>query len=378
MEAIATNKQMSEVTIDILLDFIKNNFSTLQRNTTIIEETKEEPKKVTSKENKKEPQPFNFFKELNESSTSIRFTPNFIKSELFDNFLVQNCKNILTEDDTIEESDSSNSKKKKVDYHEYTFYISVLYLLGKSKYSDLVNFVKTIGKHISYGGFTEYNYNKLKWNKKSLKDNVLNNVIDAGTVRIICDYLHINIFIVNEDKKEIEYGGGDYVPFKKNLLIYKNKDNFYPIFTEKEKYFKFDNSVIKYYLTNPKEFQLLSITEFACKEEDLSKYINLSTILPDITVQHKAEETSVINKFDENYSETNKQETESESDDETAEEQVNNTQIDEELLNKYMKMSLLDIKKEAKKYNIPTQTKNNKPVSKKELCESIIKNKNKN
>ena len=373
MEAIATNKQMSEVTIDILLEFIKKNFSTLQRNTTVIEETKEEPKKVIKKEIKKEPQTFNFFKELIESSNSIRFTPNFIKTDIFENFLTLNCKNILTEDDTIEESDSSSSKKKKVDYHEYTFYISVLYLLGKTKYNDLINFVKTLGKHISYGGFTEYNYNKLKWNKKSLKDNILNNVVDAGTVRILCDYLHINIFIVNEDKKEVEYGGGDYVPFKKNLLIYKYKDNFYPIFTEKDKYFKFDNSVIKYYLTNPKEFQLLSITEFACKEEDLSKYINLSTILPDIPVQSKAEETSVINKFDENYSETNKHESESESDDETAEERV-----DEEQLNKYMKMSLLDIKKEAKKYNIPTQTKDNKPVSKKELCESIIKNKNKN
>lgn len=263
--------------------------------------------------------------------------------------------------------------KKKIDYSAFTFFKSIIYcLLQKPKYSDLENFIKTLVKHVSYGGVTEFNYTKLKWNKKTLKDNINKNIIDESTIRVVADYLHVNIFIFNEETESIEYGGGDYIPFKKNLFFYKYQKNYYPVFNKILKYFSYDTPLVKYLLTNTDKISLLSHDQLTFKEEDLTKYININ-ILPNIQVNDTKDDLlSTINKFDEDFSDNDDND---DNDDNNAEDDTEDDTKDDinlELFEKLMKLSLSDIHKEAKKYNIQIKD-GTKLKTKKDLCSEISK-----
>lgn len=403
METILNDKSKAyeRITLDMLLSYIKTNLSTLQPTSSIITVDKKDnisdskvnkPSKI-----KKEPSE-SFYDNLNNSVSKIKFNSDFIKTfiantdinSINDVLYVLNYKNSITE--TVNNSETSDSNtKKKVDYTHFSFFKSILYLLiDKPTDTDLEIFIKTLVKHIMYGGITEFGYNKLKWNKKTLKDNISNNVIDAGTVRVVSDYLHINVFIINEDSKQIEYGGAEFIPFKKNLFLYKYKDNFYPVFLKENKIFKFSTPLVKYLLTNTQKITLLSHDQMTFKEEDLSKYINLATIMPEIPVTVKAEEVSVINKFDEDFTEYDDgknniiDDSESESDDseqvneDSEDSDENESEDNSEIFDKYMKLSLMEIQKEAKKLNINIKDSNNKLKNKNILCMEIIKIKKNN
>jgi hypothetical protein len=403
----------------MLLSYIKTNLSSLQPSSSVIivdkkdkESDKQTDKQKTSKSSKttltnssNSTNSTSFYEELINSTSKIKFNSDFIKPLLSmlsnntdnnESFYVINYANIIPPEKKDTETSDSNTTKKKVDFTKFSFFKSLLYtLISKPKESDLENLIKTLVKHIMYGGITEFGYAKLKWNKKTLKDNINNNVIDSGTIRVVSDYLHVNIFVINDDSKQIEYGGAEFVPFKKNIFIYKYKDNFYPIFTKDSKFFKFTSPLVKYLLTNTQKITLLSHDQMTFKEEDLSKYINLATIMPEIPVNVKAEEVSVINKFDEDFTEyeDNKSEivnddsatsdtSENDSDDSANiansddndddsddNDDVNNTDI----FNKYMKLSLMEIQKEAKKLNINIKDSNNKLKNKNLLCMEITK-----
>ncbi len=399
METILNDKAKSyeRITLDTLLSYIKTNLSTLQPISSVI--TVDNKDNKDSKINKSKVIPIkstSFYEELDNSTSKIKFNSDFIKSLLSnisdnnESFYVINYKNTITIEKKDTETSDSNISKKKVDYTKFSFFKSILYsLLDKPKESDLESFIKTLVKHIMYGGITEFGYTKLKWNKKTLKDNINNNVIDAGTVRVVSDYLHINIFIINEDMKQVEYGGAEFVPFKKNVFLYKYKEDFFPIFIKESKdckFFKFTSPLVKYLLTNTQKITLLSHDQMTFKEEDLSKYINLGTIMPEIPVNVKPEEVSVINKFDEDFTEydvnsdANSEVVNEDSDEDSAnsdEDSANSEdeEVNTEIFNKYMKLSLMEIQKEAKKLNINIKDSNNKLKNKNMLCMEITKNK---
>jgi hypothetical protein len=388
MEVILNDKSKAyeRITLEDLLQFIKTNFSTFQRPSEIITVDKvdtlnnETNDKSSTDKLKKKLEVKSFYDELATSVSNVKFNSNLIKS--FSNFpetpdhFVFNMNNFL-----IETNSDTETEVKKIDFSKFTFFKSVLFnLLKTPKPSDLENFIKTLVKHISYGGITEFNYTKMKWNKKTLKDNINKNIIDAGTIRVVNDYLHINIFIFNEDSGQFEYGGGDFIPFKMNIFLYKYKGAFYPVFTKNSKHFAFDSPLVKYFLTNSDKITLLSQDQLTFKEEDLSSYINLSSIMPDIPVAVKMEETSVINKFEEDFTEDNNSSSESESKDEVSESEDDDddddddesTDKDEIMIEKYMKLSLMELQKEAKKFNIDIKN-GTKLKPKKDLCCEIVK-----
>ena len=392
METILNDKSKAyeRITLDMLLSYIKTNLSTLQPNSSVITVDKKEnseTKTKVSKVNKINTE--SFYDDLNNSVSKIKFNSDFIKTfitnteinNINDALYVLNYNNIISV--SVENSEASETNKKKVDYTHFSFFKSVLYaLINKPTETDLEIFIKTLVKHVMYGGITEFGYNKLKWNKKPLKDNINNNVIDAATIRVVSDYLHVNIFVINEDAKQIEYGGAEFIPFKKNIFLYKYKNNFYPVFTKDCKFFKFTSPLVKYLLTNTQKITLLSHDQMTFKEEDLSKYINLATIMPEIPVNIKAEEMSVINKFDEDFTEfddgkNNSQNViESESESNSESESDNESEDNSEIFEKYMKLSLMEIQKEAKKLNINIKDNNNKLKNKNILCMEITKLKN--
>ena len=402
METILNDKAKSyeRITLDMLLSYIKTNLSNLQPISSVItmeKDNKDSKDGNISKTNKVIPiKSTSFYEELNNSTSKIKFNSDFIKSlmsNITDNnesFYVINYKNTIPFEKKDTETSDSNNSKKKVDYSKFSFFKSILYcLIDKPKESDLEIFIKTLVKHIMYGGITEFGYTKLKWNKKTLKDNINNNVIDAATIRVISDYLHINMFIINEDMKQVEYGGAEFVPFKKNVFLYKYKEDFYPIFIKNSKdskdckFFKFTSILVKYLLTNTQKITLLSHDQMTFKEEDLSKYINLATILPEIPINVKPEEVSVINKFEEDFTEYEDNKSDSDDTDDTDDSEAVNEDSDDtddtdnntEIFEKYMKLSLMEIQKEAKKLNINIKDNNNKLKNKNILCMEIIKNK---
>jgi hypothetical protein len=390
MEMILNNKSKSyeRINLDTLLSFIKTNLSTFQHPVQIVsgDDTivnivvnNTSDKEKNSKKTKDIKYEKTFYEELLISETIIKFNPKMLKK--FSNYPVDtdiftyNINKFLI----FDPADLSETSQKKIDYSTFTFFKSIIYsLLQKPKYSDLENFIKTLVKHVSYGGVTEFNYTKLKWNKKTLKDNINKNIIDESTIRVVNDYLHVNIFIFNEETELIEYGGSDYIPFKKNLFFYKYQNNYYPVFNKNFKYFSYDTPLVKYLLTNTDNITLLSHDQLTFKEEDLTKYINIS-ILPEIQVNHTKDDiASTINKFEEDFSDNDdennikKKESESESESESQSEDESEDEINQELFEKLMKLSLSDIHKEAKKYNIQIKD-GTKLKTKKELCSEISK-----
>jgi hypothetical protein len=410
METILNDKSKAyeRITIDMLLSYIKNNLSTLQPTSSVIivdRNDKIDKNDKNDRKDKKNDIPKtnikSFYDELINSNSKIKFNSDFIKPLLLilsnntdnnESFYVINYTTIIFPDKKDTETSDSNTKKK-VDYSKFSFFKSLIYcLISKPKESDLENLIKTLVKHIMYGGITEFGYTKLKWNKKTLKDNINNNIIDESTIRVISDYLHINIFVINEDSKQIEYGGAEFVPFKKNIFIYKYKDNFYPIFTKDGKFFKFTSPLVKYLLTNTQKITLLSHDQLTFKEEDLSKYINLATIMPEIPVNVKGEEVSVINKFEEDFTEcdingnsddsdnsddNNDNNSDDNSDDNNSDDNIsendNANNANNVIFDKYIKLSLMEIQKEAKKLNINIKDNNNKLKNKNLLCMEITK-----
>jgi hypothetical protein len=192
METILNDKSKSyeRITLDTLISFIKTNLSSLQPVSEII--MIEPEKKVPVKSEIKIKKVKTFYEELAENKSPINFCSNFIKN--FPNFPESNL--LVSNLNSLFVPEESDGNKKKVDYSKYTFFKSVLHnLIKKLTETELDTFIKTLVKHVSYGGITEFNYTKLKWNKKSLKDNINNNIINEMTVRVVCDYLHVNIYI---------------------------------------------------------------------------------------------------------------------------------------------------------------------------------------
>jgi hypothetical protein len=402
METILSNKSKSyeRITLDMLLKFIKINLSTFQPCAEIIVEKEEKTKQVEKNISAKtQSTKKSFYEELDYSTKPINFESSFIKN--FPNFPQSNLLvcNLLS----LFVPTESETKNKKIDYSKYTFFKAILYnSISNMTETDLENILKTLVKHVSYGGITEFNYSKLKWTKKTLKDNLNQNIINEMTIRVTSDYFHVNIFVINEDSKKIEYGGGDFIPFKKNIFVYKYKDSFYPVFTQNNKFFPFNSDLMVYLLKNTNNITLLSHDQFTFKEEDLSKYINLSKILPEIEVsdnnslsqnlshnlshnlsQTNKTEHSVINKFDDDYSESSEDEdskTEENEQDGKFKEQDSKfkeqdgkfKEHEQEIYDKLSKYSLMELQKEAKKYNIETKM-NGKLKSKKDLCMEICK-----
>ena len=64
--------------------------------------------------------------------------------------------------------------------------------------------------------------------------------------------MHVNIFLFDEtiNPSKLIYCSGDFVPYKKCIILYHDTDTYYPIITSSYKIFKFDQSIVKYTLSD--------------------------------------------------------------------------------------------------------------------------------
>ncbi len=151
METILNDKSKSyeRITLATLISFIKTNLSSLQPIGEIIMVDTKEKKVVKEEKVKKEK---SFYEELLEGNTPINFNTNFTNN--FPNFPT-NSNLLVLNLNSLFIPEESEGKKKKTDYSKFTFFKAVLYnLIKELTESELETFIKTLVKHVSYGGIT--------------------------------------------------------------------------------------------------------------------------------------------------------------------------------------------------------------------------------
>jgi len=341
------SKMTSKVTLECLLNFIDKNLSTRQPASEIIVEKKVSLAKSIPKQSTK-----TFSDMLNSANTPIIFdfdpSCQYLSCLKTRQFFTINPNCILSDSDNL------------------SFFKSVLYcLIDKITNDDINQFKTNLIKEISnYSGLKDYkNFN---WKKKDIVSTLTNNIVDEKIIRLVSDYLHVNIFMINncsKGGKYISYGGGEYVPFKKNIVLYKQNEMYYPIFTKTSKFFKVNDSIIKCFIENSEKIKLLTLESdtFIPVEENLDKYIDITKI--DFNDNEVAK--NMVNSFIEEECSS------SENEISDIENNKENNKENKEMLGN-TNMSLKDLQEIARKYGISIK-KQGKLKTKKELCVEINK-----
>ena len=125
-------------------------------------------------------------------------------------------------------------------------------------------------------------------------------------IKLISDFFHINIFILDIQKDQLFFGGGDlYVPFKKTIFLIKyNETTYDPFFTEQSKVFTFHDSIIKSIKENE---HLIKSYKFIDSDTDLfsESLENLDIYIPvqkpkkqKTIISESKNDNEVINAFD--------------------------------------------------------------------------------
>ena len=330
MEVLENNrsKMTERVTLTSLLQFIKDNTQQFQPKEEIIKEKIEKIKEKIKDTNN-----------TNEVAIKKKSTEDTKPNKKF-----KGCENVYI-------SRSNN----------FTFLDNILFFLNdKSITSELI--ISGLKRFIQYGGFTDFGYSKLKWNKKMITNSIDTNTIDEYYIRSLSDYLHVNIFILNEDSEAFTLYG-DFYPNRKIYVIYNHNQIFYPVFDKDTIFFNQSSEFIAKYLPKDKESKLDSI--------DIYGPLKIPEFLPEIQIDEaiipQADLHSVVNGFDD-Y--------DSDEDDENANE---NEQNEDEDKNKnenannhkdYSKLSYKELQILAKKLLIDIK-ENGKLLTKEKLCIKI-------
>ena len=217
--------ETKRLTIDMIKDYIRDNIKSFTNEEVIIQYT---PKQNTIKEkniikNEDEQKTLDsiMLEDFNIIKVEKNFFPDLYQNNLFENFLILNPLYKFTNEDTT------------IDLKTLSFYYSVLSSLDNKFYSDThdykyksyINLMSYLKKDIMMDGFKQHKYSKLRWNKNQIYKHFEKNTLDDKVIRYVSDALHINIFYIKDDK--IYYPGGDFIVFKKIVLLLNYNNTFY-------------------------------------------------------------------------------------------------------------------------------------------------------
>ena len=104
--------------------------------------------------------------------------------------------------------------------------------------------------------------------KNDLFEKLTNGIFDKDVINNVCDFFHINIFILDVVGDKIYKGFKDYIPFKKTVLLLKFQNDVYqPLFNEQTRCFTYNDPIIQ---------DFIKLYEIAV--EDLNTYLNIEEI----------------------------------------------------------------------------------------------------
>jgi hypothetical protein len=351
-----------KLTIDMIKTYIKNNIKSFS-NEEIIEVKKSYDKKNNYSNETKEKTLNDYInKDFKTLKIESIFFPDLFSKNLLKDFLIfDSLYNVSFKDDNI-------------NLNTISFYYSVLSSLennfdtetSENKYKLYLSLINYLKKDIMIDGFKQHKYSKLKWTKNHIFKSIENNIIDDKLIRYVSDALHINIFYIKNNK--INYVGGEFIVFKKIVLLLNVNDKYYLICDNNNKSYYFNNNdFIKSIITNNSNINIIFEEKFNPVGSDWNKEIKIE----DNKINKKETEieyTDRLNGYDIDNTENNSSESESESEEENT--------IDDEINES---LSLIELQKMAKEYKIDIFyyiDDIRKIKNKKQLCNEILKNKN--
>lgn len=345
-------ENIKKLTLDILKQYIRDNIQLFTNEEIIIEIKQIKKNKNIVAEN--EDKEYNIIDKLkiDKYNKSILYNSkhfsNLFSSDLLNNFLIFKCINLQ---DTID--------IENISLETMSFYYSILSALEPTflesnktnKIGLLSNLLNYLKKDIMIDGFKEHKYSQMKWKKNDIFKNL--EKINDKIIRYVSDVFHINIFYMDENN--IYYTGGDFIVFKKIILLLKYNNIYYLIGKDKNKTFTFnDNDFIKSILINSEKIKLIFEENFNPVSSNWSKFIKNNMSTDNI---NNIEYTDKLNGYD-------------------IEDDDNKDNIKDEYINE--SMSLIELQRKAKELKIDIFYEIDgirKIKNKKILCKQILEKK---
>lgn len=162
---------------------------------------------------------------------------------------------------------------------------------------------KLLNDLVSLKLFKTFNYKKLSWKQKELKESIKNFKNNKMVLRYLTDYFNINIFLLNilEDKIYAIYPEELFNIFKMNIFLVFYNDIFEPLVYKENKLWNYNLGPFKK-LINVNRAKIIPLCvnlskkkeekniEFKIGNEDLDKYLNIDII------KEKNKNEKIINK----------------------------------------------------------------------------------
>lgn len=136
-------------------------------------------------------------------------------------------------------------------FSEYTEPQQIEYI--KSLREKLIAYVSNVDV------FRRNNYEKLKWNKKSIIQSLAQFKVTKLTLKILADFLSVNIFILNilEDKLYVVSGNDYFDMFRYNIFVTLNNSTFETMAYLGNKMLDYDNVLVKKIISIHKNILIL-------------------------------------------------------------------------------------------------------------------------
>ena len=144
-------------------------------------------------------------------------------------------------------------------------------------------------------------YEKLKWNKKSIIQSLMQFKVTKITLKLMADYFSVNIFILNilEDKLYVVSGNDFYDMFRFNIFITLNNETFEPLIYLKKSLLEYNNALVKKIISIHKNIIILFNANLN-ENIDLEFIIKLDTFNT-VTINKENEYDEIIlSELDEN------------------------------------------------------------------------------
>ena len=234
----------------------------------------------------------NIFTKQIKSNDEFNFTClNFGESKNI-NDLPEKLKNIF--DPYLKDFIRYGSRKSFENNTNLSMYFSILSQIIKNYYDlpqvDQLNYINKLrDKLIMFVSMSnimsKQGYDKMGWVKKDITNSLIQFKTNKLVLKIIADYLNLNIFIFNiiEDKIYVVSDNDSFDMFRLNIFLVFNDDVFEPLVYSNSNMLDYNTSPINKLITVDKSFIIIMDTyliehtpfQFNIKLSDLSKYLLL-------------------------------------------------------------------------------------------------------
>jgi hypothetical protein len=143
-------------------------------------------------------------------------------------------------------------------------------------------------------------YRKYSWERDDLYKSISKGFVGTNVLKYLCDYLVINIFVLDIKNDSLMFAGGEfYIPHKKNIfLIHHENNSFEPMYCENIRFFsQVDNIIQKIRKEKSALVYKLSknmIFDFVEKEECLEPYLNMKKPEQELEFEDNTKEKSAV------------------------------------------------------------------------------------